>query len=72
MASDWPGWYYPKKKAGQGKCQLLEQSVIPEQRQFPVSLNAAEDTVSIFKHFFDDLYKSVFGQDLPNKPRTYK
>ena len=37
-----------------------------------MSLNAAEDTVLIFKYFFDKLYHSVFGQDLPNKPRTYK
>lgn len=70
--ADWPGWYYPKKNIAQGKCQLLRQSVIPEQGQFHVSLNAAEDTVLNFKHFFDDLYRSVFGQDLPNKPRTYK
>ena len=71
-AADWSGWYYPKKNIAQGKCQLLQQSVIPEQGQFHVSLNAAEDTVLIFKHFFDDLYKSVFRQDLPNKPRTYE
>ena len=59
--ADWPGWYYPKKNVAQGKCQLLQQSVLPEQGQFHVSLNTTED-----------LYKSVFGQDLPNKPRTYK
>lgn len=70
--ADWPGWYYPKKNIAQGKCQLLKQSIIPEQGQFHVSLNGAEDTVLIFKYFFDELYKSVFGQDLPNKPRTYK
>ena len=70
--ADWPGWYYPKKNVAQGKCQLLQQSVLPEQGQFHVSLNTTEDNVSIFKCFFDDLYKSVFGQDLPNKSRTYK
>ena len=70
--ADWPGWYYPKKIIAQGKCYHLRQSVIPEQGQFHVSLNAVEDTVLIFKHFFDKLYKAVFGQDLPNKPRTYK
>lgn len=69
--ADWPGWYYPKKKIAQGKCQLLRQSVIPEQGQFHVSLNATEDTFN-FQALFDDLYKSVFGQDLPNKSRTYK
>jgi len=52
---------YPKKKVAQGKCQLLQQSVIPEQGQFHVSLNTAEDTVSIL-----ECYKSVFGQDLLN------
>ena len=46
--------------------------VIPEEGQFHMSLNAVEDTVLIFKHFLDDLNKSVFRQDLPNKPRTYK
>lgn len=69
---DWPGWYYPKKIIAQGTCDQLKQSVIPEQGQFHVSLNAAEDTVLIFKHFFDKLFKTVFGQDLPNKPKTYK
>lgn len=29
-------------------------------------------TILIFKHFFDELRKYVFGQELPNKPRTYK
>lgn len=70
--ADWPGWYYPKKIIAQGTCDQLKQSVIPEQGQFHVSLNAEEDTVLIFKHFFDKLFKTVFGQDLPNKPKTYK
>ena len=70
--ADWPGWYYPKKIIAQGTCDQLKQSVIPKQGQFHVSLNAAEDTVLIFKHFFDKLFKTVFGQDLPNKLKTYK
>ena len=70
--ADWPGWYYPKKKPCSGECNYLRQSVIPEQRQFHVSLNASEDTVIIFKHFFDMLFKTVFGTDLPHKPKPYK
>ena len=70
--ADWPGWYYPKKKIALGKCSQLRQSVIPEQGQFHVSLNAAEDAVTIFKHFFEKLFKTVFGTDLPHKPKTYK
>ena len=70
--ADWPGWYYPKKKIALGKCSQLRQSVIPEQGQFHVSLNAAEDAVTIFKHFFEKLFKTVFGKDLPHKPKTYK
>ena len=68
----WPGWYYPKKKIALGKCSQLRQSVIPEQGQFHVSLNAAEDAVTIFKHFFEKLFKTAFGTDLPHKPKTYK
>lgn len=70
--ADWPGWYFPKKNIALGKCEHLRQSVIPEQGQFHVSLNAAEDTVLIFKHFFDKLFKHVFVRDLPHKPKTYK
>lgn len=70
--ADWPGWYFPQKNIALGKCELLQQSVIPEQGQFHVSLNAAEDTVLVYKHFFDSLFKNVFGRDLPNKPKTYK
>ena len=46
-AADWPGWYYPKKNIAQGKCQLLQQSVIPEQGEFHMSLNDAEDRGSM-------------------------
>ena len=37
-----------------------------------MSLNAAEDAVTIFKHFFEKLFKIVFGTDLPHKPKPYK
>ena len=70
--ADWPGWYYPKKNIALGKCSQLRQSVIPEQGRFHVSLNAAEDAVTIFKHFFEKFFKTVFGTDLPHKPKTYK
>ena len=70
--ADWPGWYYPKENIALEKCSQLRQSVIPEQGQFHVSLNAAEDAVTIFKHFFEKLFMTVFGTDLPHKPRPYK
>lgn len=46
--------------------------MIPEQDQFHVALNATEDTVLIFKHFFDKLFFSLFGSTLPKKPRPYQ
>ena len=46
--------------------------MIPEQDQFHVALNATEDTVLIFKHFFDKLFFSLFGSTLPRKPRPYQ
>ena len=64
--------YYPKQNIALGKCSHLRQSVIPEQGQFHVSLNAAEDAVTIFKHFLEKLCKTVFGTDLPHKPKPYK
>ncbi|KAK2548188.1 hypothetical protein P5673_031651, partial [Acropora cervicornis] len=63
--ADWTDWYYPKKNIALGKCSHLRQS-------FYVSLNAAEDAVTIFKHFFERLFKTVFGTDLPHKPKPYK
>ena len=35
-------------------------------------LNAAEDAVTIFKHFFEALFKTVFGTDVLHKPKPYK
>ena len=61
-----------KNEPCSGIMQPSWQSVIPEQRQFHVSLNAAEDAVTIFKHFFEKLFKTVFGTDLPHKLKPYK
>lgn len=47
-------------------------SLIPEQGQFHVALNAVEDTVIIFKHFFDKQFSFLFGGLLPKKPRPYQ
>ena len=70
--ADWPGWYYPKKLIATGQINGTKCGVIPEVEQFHVSLNAAEDTVTISHHFFDKLFKSVFGTELSQKPRPYK
>ena len=59
-----------QKENCSGKMQPTQ--TIPEQGQIHVSLNAAEDAVTIFKHFFEKLFKTVFGSDLPHKPKTYK
>ena len=69
-SADWPGWYYPKKNIALGKCSHLRQSVIPEQGQFHVSLNAAEDAVTIFKHFFEKLFKTVFRDRSSTQAQT--
>lgn len=53
--ADWPGWYYPKKLIANNRSDKYT-SLIPEQGQFHVPLNAVEDTVIIFKHFFDKLF----------------
>lgn len=66
--ADWPGWYYPKKLLA-NNCSGKYRSMIPEQGQFHVALNTIEDTVLIFKHFFDKLFFSLFGSTLPKKPR---
>ena len=55
--ADWPGWYYPKKLIA-NNCSGKYTSLIPEQGQFHVALNAVEYTVIIFKHFFDKLFYS--------------
>ena len=69
--ADWPGWYYPKKLIA-NNCSGKYGSIIPEQGQFHVSLNAVEDTVVIFKHFFNKLFSYLFGGILPNRPKPYQ
>lgn len=69
--ADWPGWYCPKKLLA-NNCSGKYSAMIPEQGQFHVALNAIEDTVLIFKHFFDKLFFSLFGSTLPKKPRPYQ
>ena len=69
--ADWPGWYYPKKLIA-NNCSGKYTSLIPEQGQFHVALNAVEDTVIIFKHFFDKLFSHLFGGTLQKKPRPYQ
>lgn len=67
--ADWPGWYYPKKLIANNRSDKYT-SLIPEQGQFHVALNAAEDTVIIFKYFFDKLFLHLFGSVLQKKPRV--
>ena len=69
--ADWPGWYYPKKLIANNSTGKYT-SLIPEQGQFHVALNAVEDTVIIFKHFFDKLFSYLFWGLLPKKPRPYQ
>lgn len=69
--ADWAGWYYPKKLIA-NNCSRKYSSIIPEQGQFHVSLNAVEDTVLIFKHFFDKLFSHLFGGVLQKRPRPYQ
>lgn len=67
---DWPGWYYPKKKLIANNYTGKYTSLIPEQGKF--TLNAVEDTVIIFKHFFDKLFSYLFGGLLLKKPCPYQ
>ncbi|XP_068735772.1 uncharacterized protein [Montipora capricornis] len=69
--ADWPGWYYPKKLIA-NNCSGKYGSIIPEQGQFHVSLNAVEDTVVIFKHFFNKMFSYLFGGILPNRPKPHQ
>ena len=69
--ADWPGWYYPKKLIA-NNCSGKYNSLIPEQGQFHVALNAMEDTVIIFKHFFDKMFSHLFGGVLQKKPQPYQ
>ena len=71
LPTDWPGFYYHKKLIAQGK-EKRTATIIPEQGQFHVYLNAVEDVVLIFKFFFDEMYKAVFGGILANKPKPYR
>lgn len=70
LPADWPGFYYPKKLITQGKEKRIA-TIIPEQGQFHVYLNAVEDVVLMFKFFFDEMYKAVFGGILAKKPKPY-
>lgn len=67
--ADWPGWYYSKKLIAQGHDI---GNIIPEQGPFHVCLNAQENTVLIFKFFFDKLHKYVFDKELPQNPREFR
>lgn len=71
LPADWPGFYYPKKLIAQGRDTRIS-NILPEQGPFHVYLNAIEDVVLIFKFFFDDMYKSVFGGILPQKPKPFR
>ena len=71
LPADWPGFYYPKKIIAQGKEKRIA-TIIPEQGQFHVYLNAVEDVVLMFKFFFDEMYKAVFGGILAKKPKPYR
>ena len=71
LPADWPGFYYPKKIIAQGKEKIIA-TIIPEQGQFHVYLNAVEDVVLMFKFFFDEMYKAVFGGILAKKPKPYR
>jgi len=51
LPANWPGFYYPKKLIAQGKEKRIA-TIIPEQGQFHVYLNAVEDVVLMFKFFF--------------------
>lgn len=67
--ADWPGWYYSKKLVAQG---YELGNIVPEQGPFHVCLNAQEDTVLIFKFFFDRLYQHIFNKELPQKPKEFR
>ncbi|XP_022790796.1 uncharacterized protein LOC111330233 [Stylophora pistillata] len=69
--ADWSGWYYPKKLITNNSTGKYT-SLIPEQGQFHVALNAVEDSVITFNHFFDKLFSYLFGSLLPKRPRPYQ
>ena len=47
-------------------------NIVPEQGPFHVYLNATEDVILIFKFFFNEMYKFVFGGILPEKPKPFR
>lgn len=71
LPADWPGFYYPKKLIAQSR-ETRISNIVPEQGPFHVYLNAIEDVVLIFKFFFDEMYKFVFGGILPQKPKPFR
>jgi len=75
--ADRPGWYYPKKNIALGNAAIISGSLLFRSKwTFPYFCFSehSRDTVIIFKHFFDKLllFKTVFGTDLPHKPKPYK
>ena len=71
LPADWPGCYYPKTLIAQGREKRIS-NIVPEHGPFHVYLNATEDVVLIFKFFFNEMYKFVFGGILPQKPRPFR
>lgn len=71
LPADWPGFYYPKKLIAQGR-ETRISNIVREQGPFHVYLNAIENVVLIFKFFFDEMYKFVFGGILPQKPKPFR
>ena len=71
LPADWPGFYHPKKLIAQGR-ETRISNIVPEQGLFHVYLNAIEDVVLIFKFFFNEMYKFVFGGILPQKPKPFR
>ena len=71
LPADWPGFYYPKKLIAQGR-ETRISNIVPEQGPFHINLNATEDVVLIFKFFFNEMYKFVFGGILLEKPKPFR
>ena len=71
LTADWPGFYYPKKLIAQGR-ETRISNIVPEQGPFHVYLYAIEDVVLIFKFFFNEMYKFVFGGILPRKQKPFR
>ncbi|XP_048576987.1 uncharacterized protein LOC125559089 [Nematostella vectensis] len=72
MPGDWPTWFYSKKITAQSQDGTYN-SIIPEQGAFHVGLNIIEDVIIFFYHFFfNNIYKQVFGSELPLKPEPFR